>query len=218
MLCLVNFPLPLSFPSVWRFWPDFWKGLWARNGVAEGVRWVSISFLMSLSFSCCDFGRFSVNDESYFDDFDSFEPKVEMKSLYTVSLEVCLDLHWSGRFAYLLKQQNLTIYGIRCYALLRTKKIRKNIFKKTYPSTSSFLKRCGPCLVFESSACTFTISDTITSLKDTLLTSKHFSTVKEPDWSTQSSPKCPFSLEKKKLKRQTLKLKNLTEFFTENRR
>ncbi|KAM7523842.1 hypothetical protein LguiA_013744 [Lonicera macranthoides] len=39
-----------------------------------------------------------------------------------------------------------------------------------YPSTLSFLMRKGPCLVLDSSVCTASNSDTITSLKETLLT------------------------------------------------
>lgn len=103
VVCLVNFPGRLSFSFEWRFWPDDLKGLLARNGVWGAVRWAPISFLISLSFSCCDFGRLCVEFASLYDDFVEFDPKVEMKSLYADSLEVCLDFHWSGRFAYLLK-------------------------------------------------------------------------------------------------------------------
>ena len=71
------------------------------------------------------------------------------------------------------------------------------IYPKAYLSTSSFLKRWGPCFVLESSLCTVTNSDTMASLSDMLLAVKHFSTVYEPDDCIESSPKWPRSLQTK---------------------
>lgn len=108
----------------------------------------------------------------------------------------CLDLHLSGSLRNLRDHEKEEDKRLARTSNLLFMRIRKEQKKKTfYLPTASFFNRDWPLAVLESSVSKGSNSDTISSLRDMLLSLKHLPTASELESSSESSPKCPRSLQ-----------------------